>query len=68
MNTNVWIAQQLLIIPLRGIIQLDGIIGTENRDSGEWAPNGPYWDESMTELAESWPSAETFCQYPVSAT
>lgn len=33
MNTNVWIAQQLLIIPLRGIIQLDGIIGTQRAET-----------------------------------
>lgn len=33
MNTNVWIPQQLLIIPLRGIIQLDGIIGTQRTET-----------------------------------
>lgn len=33
MNTNVWIPQQLLIIPLRGIIQLDGIIGTQRTEA-----------------------------------
>lgn len=33
MNTNVWIPQQLLIIPLKGIIQLDGIIGTQRTEA-----------------------------------
>lgn len=33
MNTNVWIPQQLLIIPLKGIIQLDGIIGTQRTET-----------------------------------
>lgn len=33
MNTNVWIPQQLLIIPLRGIIQLDGVIGTQRTEA-----------------------------------
>lgn len=63
MNTNVWIAQQPLIIPLGGIIQLRGIIGTQ---CGETLGIGlPMVHSGMTELAECWPLARAFCQDPV---
>lgn len=66
MNTNVWIAQQLLIIPLRGIIQLDGIIGTQRTET--LGSGLPMVHTGMT-VWQSWQSiAEAFCQDPVWAT
>lgn len=60
-NTNVWIARQRLIMPLGGIIELRGIIGTRRRATlGRGSP----WRvrTAMNALPRSWRNVSSTCR------
>lgn len=59
-NTNVWIVRQRLIMPLGGIIEVRGIIGTRWRATlGRWLPMEAHRNDA---LPRSWFNVSIACR------